>query len=453
MKDIKLAYFNLYITLKDLAKNAVFIVLAVLIGFFGCKTYCDYMKDDTYTSKMIVSINLSGYTVNSTSTSLTRTVAIADILSNVFQSNALRESVEQSLNEPLTSEIISWQLDKTNLVEVEVSDKDPTKAYKTLAEIEQTYPSVTDLSFNNVIITTVENPSVPTTVLSKQSNLIMELIYGLVFGLVATLLIVIFSYFRDTVKNSSDINDMLELKLFGVVYREKLPKLKNMPNREANGLMITNHNTTYSFTQSFRKMAIKLESLKRTKKINSILVTSVFENEGKTTVSTNVAVALAQENNRVVIVDADLKKPSVKNCFENLPSDGSKDFGAYLNGDKDLSSCIVYDENTGVSVLSSVKSYHDSSELLSSDQFKAAISELEENFDFVIIDTPPSGLTADAEIAMAVASSALLVVRQDYTDVPAINDYIENINPDHIIGCVFNNVEAFKSRIRSEDFV
>lgn len=453
MKDIKLAYFNLCITLKDLARNAVFIILAALIGFLGCKAYCDYIKDDIYTSKMVVSINLSGYTVNSTSTSLTRTVAIADILSNVFQSNALRESVEQSMSEPLASEIVSWQLDKTNLVEVAVNDKNPTKAYKTLAAIEQTYPSVTDLSFNNVIITTVENPSVPTADQSKKSDLIMELIYGLVFGLVATVLTVLFSYFRDTVKNSSDISDMLGLKLFGVVYREKLPKLKNMPNSEIKGPMITSHNTTYAFTQSFKKMAVKLESLKRTKKINSILITSVFENEGKTMISTNIAVALAQEDNRVVIVDADLKKPSVKNRFDNLPNDGSKDFGAYLNGDKDLSNYIVYDENTGVSVLGSVKGYHDSFELLSSERFSSAIRELEKNFDFVIIDTPPSGLTADAEIAMAAASSALLVVRQDYTDVPAINDYIENIGSDNVIGCVFNNVEAFKSRIGSEDFV
>ena len=181
------------------------------------------------------------------------------------------------------------------------------------------------------------------------------------------------------------------------------------------------------------------------------MITSIAENEGKTTVSVNLALALAETGKKVILVDCDFKLPAVYKFFTHTPIADSQELAHYLKGDTDdYTTTVRFDKNTSLYLTGGKKQYRNSSEIINSRRFANFVKLLEEDYDFVIIDTPPGGITVDSEIASEKVDGLLLVVRQDFTEVEPINDYISNINPDKLLGCVFNNVSTLNFAYKSD---
>lgn len=446
MKSWNWNNFNLFTTLRDLLKNLWVIFLAGVIGFLSCFSFYAYLLERDYVSSMSVAINLSGYTTNATSTSLTRTVAVAEILRDVFNSDAIKNVVEKDLGEPITATIQAVQLEQTNIVTVSVVDSSPMKAYRVLKSVYNNYDQVTDYVFNNVVIDVLKSPLVPEGPASSDTYVKKSVLVCLLLMLFTAFLVVILSYYRNTVKNISDVDRLLDTRLFGAVYHEKLGDKKRKMRKHA--ILINTFFVSYDFSESFRKMAIKLESLKHTKRINSIMVTSVSENEGKSTVSVNIALALALEGNRVLLIDADLKKPSVHHFFSRVTHDAENEMNLYLKGEANWQEILKKDSSSGLHLLCSKMPAHNSADMLNGDRFHALIKEAEKEFDFVVVDTPPSGYAVDAEIVSGLVSCAMLVVRQDFTDVTEIEDYLAVLNTNtNVVGCLLNDIHEVKAPV------
>lgn len=444
MKNIELSKVNLYSVFRDLRINFWVIILAAFIGFFGSVTYFSYVHTSRYTSTMTVSVNLSGYTTDSTAVSLTRTVMIAEILDDVFQSDAMRDIVKKEQGTDDVGSISAVQLGETNLISVRVTDKSAEKAYNTLKSVYDNYPKIMNYVFSNVIIRVVENPMMPSGPSNAVSVRNTAVAYGLLAAIAMMGLIVVISYMRDTIKNPSDVEKELDTKLFAVVDRVKTLN-RHLPKNKRN-LAITNPLVGYKFSESFRRMAVKIESLKRTKGIKTVMVTSVAENEGKTSVSANIAIALAQNGNRVLVVDCDLKKPAIYHFFGGAERTAENDFHKYITEGGDITNYLKCDSETGIYTLDNIKPTPNSAEKLSTSRFKDTIKALKNEFDVIIIDTPPCGLTIDAEIVSTVADVTLLVVRQDFVRVADINDNIASFDKTYLAGCVFNDVINFSRK-------
>ena len=248
---------------------------------------------------------------------------------------------------------------------------------------------------------------------------------------------------RDTIKNPSDVDKELNIKLFGTVNRVKgiSSKLPHAKRR----LIVTNPLVGFDFANSFRRMAVKLESLRRTKGVKSFMITSITENEGKTSATVNLGVALAQNGYKVLLLDCDLKNPSVYRFFDNVEHPEELDFYKYLDNGGDIEDFIKHDPSTGTYLICNSKFCTHSAEKLSSVRFAEVMQKLKGMFDFVIVDTPPCGITIDAEIISGVVDAALMVVRQDVVTVTDINDHLENLNKCYLAGCIFNDVISLKS--------
>lgn len=438
MKKFDFSRFNLYTILRDVLMNWWVILLALIIGFVGSFSYFTFLHKQKYVSSMTVSINLSGYTSEATALSLARTVVIAENLDDVFQSNALRDVVEKDMGMALTGEIKAQQIGETNLIKISVTDVTPSKAYDTLVSIYNNYYKVTDYVFTNVIIRTVVNPSMPGTAASAMGSLSYGGVFGVLAGMIVVAIIVLLSFLRNTIKNVSDVEKELEMKLFGTVAHIKdlgrdLPMAKKR-------LIITNPLIGPGFANSFKKMAVKIESLFRTKKYKTFMVTSVAENEGKTSASVNTALALAQNGNKVLLMDCDFKNPSVFRFFDDIDKSESNDLRNLVASEGDVSQYIKQDLETGLYILGNSKPYSGSEDILSSSQFLSVFNQLKDMFDYIILDTPPCGITVDAEILSNVVDGALIVVRQDVVEVPDINDQIANLDKCYLAGCIFNDV-------------
>lgn len=445
MKQFDLSRLNIYTVLRDIAFNFWVIILAAVFGLFGGMTYFRFVRPERFTSTMTVSINLSGYTTSSTAVSLTKTVIIAETLDDVFQSDALRNVVSKELGGEMTGTITAKQLGETNLISVSVTDSTPKKAYDTLVSVYNNYDKVTDYVFTNVLISVISNPQMPDAPSNYRSPVKVGVLAGFVCALLATFLIAAVSFTRDTVKNIGDVENELGAKLFGVV--------KNVGKgitAESGRLVVGNSSVGDEFVESFRKMAVKIESLGRTKGIKTLMVTSTAEDEGKTTTAVNIAASLAADGYRVLLCDCDLRKPAVYNFFPWLTSSNETDLHKFISDGGHISDFISHDSKTGLYVLDNSTSCNNAPELLSSDKFRAILAALKEQFDFVVIDTPPCGEAADAEIVSAVSDAYIMVVRQDEVLIRDINDQISSLDKPYFAGCVLSNYHEFKNRSRSD---
>lgn len=442
MRRIEPKRINAFTLVYDLLYNWWVILLAVIIGFCGCQIYYFAFKTQTYTSAMTISVNLSGYTTNATTTSLSRTIDIAETYKNVLDSDTLRILVEEDMGEPITGTIRVKQKPETNLIDISVTDASSEKAYKTLKSVYENYPKITENSFSNIIISVISGPYLPSSVSNPAASIAYSCLIGLMSAIICIAIILVISFFRDTVKNISDVDDLLECKLFGTVYH--INKRKHRIDLKNDGLILSNPLIDYGFRNSFSEMAVKLESLQRTKHIKSVVVTSIAENEGKTTVIVNLAIALAAAGKKVVLLDSDLKLPAVYKFFRHITFKPENELLNYLKGKTDYQSILRYDKQTGVYFISGKEKTFDSAKVISGEAYQSLIKQLENEFDFVLIDTPPGGVAIDAETICDYTSGMLFVVRQDYVSVEAINDYIINIDNSKMLGCVFNDVSQLR---------
>ena len=441
MKEISTKYINPFTLLIDLLRNWWVILLAAVIGFCSSQIYYSAYKIEKFTSTTTIAVNLSGYTNNATVTSLSRTIDISTAFQNVLQSSSLVDIVEEKLGEPLTGTVSAIQKTETNLIDISVTDISPEKAYKTLQLIYENYPVLTDSAFSNIIISVVTPPTMAT-----RSNYVLQLYKSVftafVFAVLCVVIILVISYFRDTVKNVSDVESLLDCKLFGTV--NHINKNKAKSKDKLVGLMMTNPLVDYRFGNSFREMAIKLIGLQRKNQIKTVMVTSFAENEGKTTSSVNLAIALAEAGKKTLLMDCDFKLSSDYKFFKDSPVSKDGELASYLLGNGDYSQLVRYSKNYDLYLVGGKKPYRNSSEILNTARFSNLLKAFKEDYDFVIIDTPPAGIAVDSEIVSEKSDASILVVRQDCVTVEQINDYISDINEEKLLGCIFNNVSYLR---------
>ena len=178
-----------------------------------------------------------------------------------------------------------------------------------------------------------------------------------------------------------------------------------------------------------------------------LLVTSVTEGEGKSTVASNLAMALAKKYRAVMLIDADLRNPTQIRLLGRKAM-GKEGLDRLLQG-TDLSEnrvmqAAAYDEETNLVTLISETPCRNAAKLLASPNMAELLSVVRKTMDYVIIDSSPMGMFADGDMLADVADHTLLVVRQDVVSACDINDAIDAISQGKatFLGCVLNNMQT-----------
>jgi receptor protein-tyrosine kinase len=172
------------------------------------------------------------------------------------------------------------------------------------------------------------------------------------------------------------------------------------------------------------------------------LVTSAIPSEGKTTVSVNLALSLAQQGKRVLLMDFDMRNPSVAKGLGISKKQGLPEFLSQKISFKDL---IVSTKIKGLDVIPGGSGTGSAYNSTASHRLAAAlIRETRKYYDYIILDTPPCSVMSDAAEVGMLADCALLVVRQDFASREQILDGVQRLNDAHLpmIGCAMNHVQA-----------
>lgn len=162
-----------------------------------------------------------------------------------------------------------------------------------------------------------------------------------------------------------------------------------------------------SISEQYRHIRTSIMYSSVDKVLKSIMITSPEPDDGKTTTACNLAVVLAQHGKQVVLVDADLRKPSIHIAFNSNNMNG---LTSVLTKEISLTRAVLQTDIPNLEILTSGPIPPNPSELLDSNAMETVLEELKERFDYVIIDTPPVLAVTDAEIIGNKCDGIVLVV-------------------------------------------
>jgi capsular exopolysaccharide synthesis family protein len=176
----------------------------------------------------------------------------------------------------------------------------------------------------------------------------------------------------------------------------------------------------------------------------TLVVTSTAPGEGKTMIAANLAIGLAQAGQRVLLIDADMRRPRMHDMFHQKQEPGLSNL---MVGHAAPSACIRKSGVVGLWLLTSGRVPPNPAELLGSQRFKEFIRSLGEHFDSVIIDSPPALAVTDAAIAASAASGIVFVVGAEMTSRQAAKIAIQQLQNGRprFVGAVLNRVELEKN--------
>lgn len=208
---------------------------------------------------------------------------------------------------------------------------------------------------------------------------------------------------------------------------------------------VINKDTPFPYVESFNALRTNLSFVTSANNAKTILITSAMPEEGKSTVAINLAITLAKDDKKVLLIDADLRKPSLQRYLRVRPGT-MQGLTAVLSNQATTKEAIGYYEMLGIDLMVAGTRPPNPAELLALPKMQSMIDELKEVYDYIVIDAPPAAVITDPAVLSRVTDGVLMVVRQNFSthqDVIKAKDQLNRVNAN-IMGIVLNNYEIEK---------
>lgn len=221
------------------------------------------------------------------------------------------------------------------------------------------------------------------------------------------------------------------------IKKEKKTSYDGVKNKQST---ILNENSKFYISEAYKTLRTNILFSTGDVGCKTFAVTSAVPGEGKTTSAINISISFAQTEKKVVIIDADLRKPKLHKYFDLENKIGLSNVlsGVYDGNQKD------FIQKTNVENLDIISSGHippNPIELLASDNMSELIKKLEETYDFIILDTPPINIVSDALVLSKNVTGYIMVARSNYTEYQALDVAMSNFELANIkpLGVVLND--------------
>ncbi len=429
-----------------LARSALVTVLSACIAAVGVYILMDRVSEDTYTESVYLSVvprdtSTTKQSDGSIGTALTRCL-------NVLNSDTLKEQVEK--NEEVTGisgTISASRVGTTNLILLSVTGHSAEEVFRLLKATIEAYPQLSDYFESGYLIQSLTRLSADNIVRVRANPLRYAMMAALLVLAAGIGLTVLLALYTDRIHSRDQAEQLLDISVVG-----SLTRIKKKKEQEA--ILVSDELTDPLYLEDMDKLTTRIQDRMDARHFHSLLVTSLKENEGKSTVSANIALNLAQRGKQVVLIDCDLRKPAMAKIFD-ISMRSRADLSDYLNGKCEWNDVPM--KLRGVEKLAAVfqkDAVADADQLLEGETFAQLIRDMGKAADYVILDTPPLGIVRDAEIVSKNTDAALITFREDEIRAGDINDTVDFLEKAgaYVIGGVLNMARGdagFRKRNRS----
>ena len=411
------------------------VLMLIFAGLMFCRNQINYRP--MYESSVTFTVRTqepgsAGIGISSYSFSYARSTAsqLSSTFPAIIESNILGEIICNDMGLDYLPATLSASVVKgTNMFTITAKGRDPQLTYDVLLSVIKNYPAVAEYVIGNTDLVILNPPEIATEPYNRfayRSSMAKGALLGLALGLCW---VVFYALCRSTIRSREDVRTKLNRHCVAVLPEVSFKKYKTDIDKS---VLLTNKKVSESYLESFRALrnSVLSSSVGRT-----IMLTSTAPGEGKTTVSVNLAISIARTGKSVIVVDADVKNPSV-NKLIGIPM-------YEPTADDKRPGEITDVESLGIAVMNFNTKAFDIWKLLGIDKLRELFGRLSELYDYVIIDTPPVGLTSEPSLVAQVADSMIMVVRHDTVRSGRILEALDSLRYPggaKLIGCVLNAV-------------
>ena len=416
----------------------------VLLLVSGVATGCYFYARSQYvpvyqaSGTYIITMN---YSVNYDSESYNRSALrqVIDSFRYIIANDAMQTLIADDLGLPTVPGTISARsVEETNAFTITATANDPQLAYQMVQSVARNYPQIAKDVVGETTLTLLTTSGIPTWATNSANPKRTARAGALaVLGVMAALF-AFQSIIKKTIRKESDFQSYLNVKCLGSVQRVKLKRSR----KGSRYVRIDNKRVPYGFKESIRTIRTRVERRHSEDGSKVFMVSSAIAGEGKSTIAANLALSLTSKGGRIILVDMDLRNSSVLSALgldENKPG-----LMEVLEGKANLKDVIIKDDQSGLMILPAGHGSMSVRAALSDPNLKNVFSICRKLADYIIVDTPPSSILADASGLVEFVDSGIFVVRQDYAPLDRIIDGLSLLYDAglSIAGCVLNYTEA-----------
>ncbi|MBO6195183.1 MAG: polysaccharide biosynthesis tyrosine autokinase [Bacilli bacterium] len=445
MEEINIKDFLMF-----LKEKLFFIFISVLLCLGIVLAYdlvVKVPKYSTYTTIALVKSTNDSNTLTQNDVMLNKN--LINTYSEIVKSKKVLKQVKKDLdlNESLNSiskEISVSSVNDTEIIKISVEDKDPKKAYNITKSISKVFTREIQNIYEMNNVSVVDAPEISKVV--SNNTIKRDIVLGFAAGLFLSIgILFVIYYFDDTIKYSDNIEEELELPVLAKVFKsriEDLNKKKKKSKKYTNTELILSKYPKSVVSESIKTLRTNLEFSSVEKTIRTMLITSSIPGEGKSFISSNLAISFAQANKRVLIIDSDMRKGRLHKIFKLSNTKGYSDL--LIDKIENFDEYIKKTSIPGVSVITRGTIPPNPSELLNSTKNKDLIKELKRHYDKIIFDGVPCSGLPDSIIMSSLVDKVLIVSSNGYTpksEFMSTKNSLEKANAP-IAGFIVNKIDS-----------
>lgn len=421
---------HLSFILSMIMKKIGLILLCAVI----CGISFDVYRTMTYQPQYVASMSAALKTNESSYSQMDQTETYTKTLQYILNGQVVKNEIMEKMQTDhvdMACQIISES--GNNIVSIQVIAPTKKEAYYSLKYIVSWYQNNSEqyhLSYQLNVLGEVILNETPIVVNNHFHNFRLG---ALSCFIIIILMMILNVYLKTTIKTSSDVEKMLDCRLFSKIPKERKRKIGK---KRKDALLITSLKTSFYYKEAINKLRNRFEISSKNHGYQSVMITSTVENEGKSTVSANLALSLAQSHHKVLLIDGDLRKPSLHKIFSVSQE---KNINQFLKKKMNWQSQIQYLDNYQLSLLCAKQNLNIDEKLLEK-QLSLLLKEAKNEFDYIIIDVSPSLGIDEPMIINSLVDASFLVVKQNEVNVHMINDVINRLvqAKNNLMGCIYN---------------
>lgn len=431
--DIPYIWRHLWKNLFVIIMSACIVGIAVFVGV-------DYYFSSTYTATIELAVISRDNKNQNIDSALARNL-------NVLNSDMLVEQMNKDETiAGINGKVNAVQVPETNLVTLSASAGTAEDSLRLLKAALNSYPTLfgyfeSGFMFRNM--TSLSADGIQEQAARPLYYALMAAVLVLAAGIGLTVFICMST---DKIYNRRQAAAVLDVPVLGTIHLFHKKK-------QQKAILISDSLTSGQYGEEIDKLTTRIEHAMNKQNYKTLMVNSIRENEGKSTVAVNLALNLSRRGKKVMLVDADMRRPAVAKIFD-ASVEKEKSFSEFLEGNCSLKESMRRDSRYKyLRCIFQGEAIGEPDKLLEGANFKKFLKLVSDHMDYVILDTAPIGIVCDAELIASSVDAALLVIRQDWARSVEVNDVVDVLDDTgvSVLGGVLNMAVGDKSGVSSRN--